>query len=164
MFYVFTNHCLVTDPNSVLRLHPYWLATVSQLTHSTFDSQLMTDWLVPLVPIIWPRVGPHGKRRQLHRKHCIIVVVYRLLRSNGSLFTDVITCLVCRCLATAVFSGFMSQYIHCGNSNVNDAFFILVSTWWETYWNVFHLSTSETFTWGFFQEQWIWTLNWERHK
>jgi hypothetical protein len=48
----------------------------------------------------------HRNQRMPHRKHHVIVVVYRLLHSSGSLFNDVIACLLCHCLAVAVSSGF----------------------------------------------------------
>jgi hypothetical protein len=48
------------------------------------------------------RHGPHTERRQTLRTHRVIAVVYWLLRSNGSLFNDIILCLQCRNLATAV--------------------------------------------------------------
>jgi hypothetical protein len=42
--FVFTSRFLVTDPNKVLRLHPYWLANIPQLNHSKSESKLLYDW------------------------------------------------------------------------------------------------------------------------
>jgi hypothetical protein len=45
VFYIFTSHCLVVDPNNVIWLCPYQLVAVSQLTNLTVDSQLTEPWL-----------------------------------------------------------------------------------------------------------------------
>jgi hypothetical protein len=46
--FVLTSYFLVTDPNNILCLHPYWLANVPQLTHCfncrLSESELLYDW------------------------------------------------------------------------------------------------------------------------
>jgi hypothetical protein len=46
--FVFTSRFLVTDPKSVLCLHPYWLANVSQLNNLSLMSRSTVSWPVCL--------------------------------------------------------------------------------------------------------------------